>query len=94
MPMDVNLNRNYPVNWQPEELQYGACELPLSEPETRAVAEFITAHPNVAGVLSFHTNAGAIMRPSGGRATSALREPTLPCTRPWAPWERRNWGMR
>ncbi len=73
MPMDVNLNRNYPVNWQPEELQYGACELPLSEPETRAVAEFITAHPNVAGVLSFHTNAGAIMRPFGGKGDECFK---------------------
>lgn len=66
-PKDVNLNRNYPANWQPEGLQYGACELPLSEPETRAVAEFIDSHPNIAGVVSYHTNAGAIMRPFSGK---------------------------
>lgn len=66
-PKDVNLNRNYPANWLPEGLQYGACELPLSEPETRAVAEFIDSHPNIAGVVSYHTNAGAIMRPFGGK---------------------------
>lgn len=66
-PKDVNLNRNYPANWLPEGLQYGACELPLSEPETRAVAEFIDSHPNIAGVCSYHTNAGAIMRPFGGK---------------------------
>ncbi|MEG0369535.1 MAG: M14 family metallopeptidase, partial [Hungatella sp.] len=63
MPKDVNLNRNYPAHWQPEGMQYGACELPLSEPETKAVACFINLHPNIAGVISFHTNAGAIMRP-------------------------------
>lgn len=64
---DVNLNRNYPAGWLPEGLQYGACELPLSEPETRAVAEFIDSHPNIAGVVSYHTNAGAIMRPFSGK---------------------------
>lgn len=68
MPKDVNLNRNYPVNWLPEELQYGACEFPLSEPETRAVAYFIQKHPNIAGVISYHTNAGAIMRPFSGKS--------------------------
>lgn len=66
-PKDVNLNRNYPANWLPEGMQYGACELPLSEPETRAVAEFMEAHPNIAGVVSYHTNAGAIMRPFSGK---------------------------
>lgn len=65
---DVNLNRNYPANWLPEELQYGACEFPLSEPETRAVAYFIQSHPNIAGVISYHTNAGAIMRPFSGKS--------------------------
>ncbi len=66
-PKDVNLNRNYPANFLPEGLQYGACELPLSEPETRAVAEFIDSHQNIAGVVSYHTNAGAIMRPFSGK---------------------------
>ena len=68
MPKDVNLNRNYPANWLPEGLQYGACEFPLSEPETRAVAYFLHAHPNIAGVISYHTNAGAIMRPFSGKS--------------------------
>lgn len=70
-PRDVNLNRNYPAHWQPEGMQYGACELPLSEPETRAVASFITAHPNIAGMMSYHTNAGAILRPFGSKGDDA-----------------------
>lgn len=65
---DVNLNRNYPVNWLPENLQYGACEFPLSEPETRSVAYFLHKHKNIAGVISYHTNAGAIMRPFSGKS--------------------------
>lgn len=58
-----NLNRNYPGKWKPEGLQYGGAELPLCEPETNSVAQFIASHPNIAGVISLHTNAAAIMRP-------------------------------
>ena len=58
-----NLNRNYPGKWKPEGLQYGGGELPLFEPETGSVARFIVAHPNIAGVMSLHTNAAAVMRP-------------------------------
>lgn len=64
-PRDGNLNRNYPGLWTPEGMQYGACELPLCEPETRAVADYIVAHPNICGVQAFHTNAGVILRPFG-----------------------------
>ena len=65
---DVNLNRNYPAGWMPEGMQYGACELPLSEPETNSVAHFIVAHPNIAGVISYHTNAGSILRPFSNKS--------------------------
>ena len=34
-PRDGNLNRNFPAGWRPEFRQYGAGELPLSEPETK-----------------------------------------------------------
>lgn len=70
---DVNLNRNYPCNWQPEGMQYGACELPLSEPETKAVADFIVAHPNIAGVMTYHTNAGAVTRPFSNKGDECFK---------------------
>lgn len=59
----LDLNRSFPVNWQPEGQQAGAGPLPLSEPETRALAEFIAAHPNIYGAISYHTWSGAILRP-------------------------------
>jgi murein tripeptide amidase MpaA len=62
-PMDGNLNRNYPGDWGPEGEQYGGGEYPLSEPEIEAVVKFINAHPNVTGVLNYHTHAGAILPP-------------------------------
>ena len=62
-PSDGNLNRNFPANFLPEEFQYGAGRFPLSEPESRAVVEFITAHPNIVGAEAYHTHGGVILRP-------------------------------
>lgn len=63
-PRDGNLNRNFPAGWRPEFRQYGAGELPLSEPETAAVADFILRHPNISGMQCYHTHGGLHLRPS------------------------------
>ncbi len=60
----LDVNRNFPANWAPRWDQPGAGEYPLSEPETRALAEFLVAHPNIHGSQHFHTQSGAILRPS------------------------------
>lgn len=65
-PRDGNTNRNFPASWAPEAVQYGAGAYPMSEPEIRAVVEFILAHPNIAGSVNFHTNAGVILPPFQG----------------------------
>lgn len=62
-PDDGNLNRNFPANFLPEEFQYGAGRFPMSEPESRAVVEFIVAHPNIVGAEAYHTHGGVILRP-------------------------------
>ena len=63
-PQDGNMNRNFPVNWRSDKLEYGAGELPLSEPEAKALARFILDHPNIAGMCCYHTHGGVILRPS------------------------------
>jgi hypothetical protein len=63
-PRDGNMNRNFPAGWRPEFRQYGAGNYPLSEPETRAVAEFILNHPNISGMQCYHTHGGLHLRPS------------------------------
>jgi murein tripeptide amidase MpaA len=62
-PRDGNLNRNFPANWGTETEQYGAGEFPMSEPEVRALFDFFKAHPNIHGVVDYHTNAGVILPP-------------------------------
>lgn len=61
----LDLNRNYPCQWGVEAKQAGAGTYPLSEPETRAVAEFVLAHPNIGSASTLHTTGGVILRPPG-----------------------------
>ncbi len=66
----IDLNRNYPCEWGIESRQPGAGPYPLSEPETRAVANFVLAHPNIASASTLHTTGGVILRPPGTRPES------------------------
>lgn len=67
-PRDGNLNRQFPAKYFPEGQQYGAGQLPMEEPEAKAVVDFILGHANVGAVMSYHTNAGAILRPFGDKS--------------------------
>jgi hypothetical protein len=60
-----DMNRNYPYDWQPNYIQYGACDYPLSQPETRAVVDFVLAHPNIAAAQCYHNAGGMILRGPG-----------------------------
>ena len=59
----LDLNRNFPANWRQESEQTGAGPYPTSEPEVRAMVDFITRHPNIGAAVSFHTHSGVILRP-------------------------------
>ena len=59
-----DFNRNFPSRaWRPFDW-IGHGKYPLSEPETRAVAEFVYDHPNVTGVVDLHTGNPAVFYPS------------------------------
>jgi hypothetical protein len=58
-------NRNWPSDWQPNHIQFGAGEYPFSLPETRAVGAFVLAHPNIAAFQSYHNAGGMILRGPG-----------------------------
>ena len=78
----LDLHRNYPENWRPEAeetgrgfTQGGAGEYPLSEIETRAVVNFLLAHPNVSVVNTMDTTVPMLLRPP---STSASDERMYP----------------
>ena len=64
----LDLNRNFPVAWRQENEQLGAGPYPVSEPESRNLVDFIVCHPNITGVVTFHTYSGVILRPYDDRA--------------------------
>lgn len=68
----LDLNRQFPVAWEPDVKQPGAGPYPLSEPETRAVAEFLLKQTNITGGQSFHTATGIILRPSSLRSDTKM----------------------
>lgn len=71
-PRHGNLNRQFPVNWEPEGGEYGSGDFPLNEPEAMAMARFVLAHPNITGAQAYHSHGGLILRPSGYRRDAEL----------------------
>ncbi len=63
----LDFNRNFPLGWFPESRQPGAGKYPLSNPETKAVADFVLGHPNIGGAAAGHTSGGIILYPPGTR---------------------------
>jgi hypothetical protein len=59
----LDINRNWPAQWQQDFIQNGGGPYPLSEPETRAVAEFLLSHRNVTGIINHHMAGNFLYRP-------------------------------
>ncbi|OGT22384.1 MAG: carboxypeptidase [Gammaproteobacteria bacterium RBG_16_57_12] len=68
----LDLNRNFPVLWREEHEQAGAGPFPASEPEVRAIVNFITGHPNICGGIAFHSYSGVLLRPYSYQADDTL----------------------
>ena len=78
----LDLHRNYPENWRPMTeatgrgyTQPGGGAYPLSEPETKAVFDFLMRHVNVGIVQSLDTSVPMILR---GPSTSKSEESVFP----------------
>ena len=67
-----DFNRNFPYSWAPEPHQDGAGPYPGSAPETRAVIDFSTAHPNIMVWLNLHTFGGVLIRPLGDKPDAKM----------------------
>ncbi len=67
-------NRNWPSDWQPDWIQGGAGDYPLSLPESEVIAKFLIDHPNIAAFQSYHNTGGMILRGPGAEYVSYPRE--------------------
>jgi murein tripeptide amidase MpaA len=68
----LDLNRNFPAVWRQEYEQLGAGPFPTSEPEVRAMVDFVIAHPNIGAAISYHTHSGVILRPFGTQSDDEM----------------------
>lgn len=73
-PGGYDPNRDWPSDWRATYEQPGAGPYPASLPETRAVIDFVVAHPNIAGFQSFHNAGGMILRGPGSKSGGAYAE--------------------
>ena len=68
-------NRNWASDWQPNYIQGGSMHYPFELPEAKAINDFLIAHPNIAGVQSYHNNGGMILRGPGAEWTGEYPRP-------------------
>lgn len=73
----IDMNRNFPRNWERVHLQDGAGPFPLSEPETYATVQFIQAHRNITSIVHGHTSGGFVYRLPSASAPSLFPENDL-----------------
>ncbi|HEY5900216.1 MAG TPA: M14 family zinc carboxypeptidase, partial [Burkholderiales bacterium] len=83
---DIDLNRNFPYGWRPESEQLGAGPFGASEPESRAVVEWATQHPNIFSWINFHTFGGVYIRPLGSQPDKKMNQEDLALFRQIGEW--------
>lgn len=76
-PGGYDPNRNFAADWEPNYIQRGAMDYPFQLPESRAVNDFLMAHPNIAGVQTYHNTGGMILRPPGSEYRGEFTAPDL-----------------
>ncbi|HTS85637.1 MAG TPA: M14 family metallopeptidase [Usitatibacter sp.] len=81
-----DFNRNFPYCWAPEHEQEGAGDYPGSAPETRAIMDFATAHPNIFAWLNLHTFGGVLIRPLGDKSDDKMDQGDLAVYRQVEAW--------
>ena len=89
---DTDLNRNFPYAWAPEPVQPGAGAYPTSEPEARAVVEYVTAPPEIFAWLNLHTFGGVFIRPLGDKPDAKMDPEDLAIFREIEAWGEKHAG--
>lgn len=82
----IDLNRNFPWQWAPTHESLGAGPFATSEPESRGIVEFATAHPEIFAWSNFHTFGGVLIRPLGHGPDSKMHQEDLAVYRQVEAW--------
>ena len=57
----IDINRNFPDQWQPAPISFNPGPYPLSEMESRAVADYLLALPNLTGLINYHMSGNVVV---------------------------------
>ncbi|MBN2548013.1 MAG: hypothetical protein JXB15_02560 [Anaerolineales bacterium] len=76
-PEGLDFNRNFPFEWRTEGDQHGAGPYPASEPEIKALVDFIVQHPNINIALTYHTFSRVILRSYSTKADDEMETEDL-----------------
>jgi hypothetical protein len=68
----IDINRNFPEQWQPAPISLNPGPYPLSEAESRAVAGFLLAHPNLTGLVNYHMSGNVAVFPPSNLRTDPI----------------------
>jgi hypothetical protein len=68
----IDINRNYPEQWQPAPVSLNPGPYPLSELESRAVADFLLSRPNLAGLINYHMSGNVAVFPPSNLRTDPI----------------------
>jgi hypothetical protein len=82
----IDLNRNFPWSWSPTHEQIGAGAYGASEPESRGIVEFATAHPEIFAWCNYHTFGGVLIRPPGHTPDAKMDQEDLAVFRQVEQW--------
>ena len=64
----IDLNRNFPLNWDTNNKQPGAGFHALDRIESRTLANFIVTHRNIVSTINFHTYSGVYLYPPASKS--------------------------
>lgn len=59
----IDMNRQFPEEWAPPGVQFGAGPYTLAQAESRAIFDAVCKRPNICGAISFHTFSRVFIRP-------------------------------
>ena len=68
----IDINRNYPEQWQPAPVSFNPGPYPLSEVESRAVADFLISRPNLTGLVNYHMSGNVAVYPPSNLRTDPI----------------------
>lgn len=68
----IDINRNFPEQWQPAPVSFNPGPYPLSEVESRAVADFLLSRPNLTGLVNYHMSGNVAVYPPSNLRTDPI----------------------